>query len=264
MSWYQQDGFEGAKQEKLRLESLRGPRRFWVKNGESKVLVTVDSTPLGISEHDFKSNGRWGNQFTCMKGVEDPCYGCGKLGAQTSVYTGYLTIVNCTPYMDKKGVKHQYEVQLCGGKMDSIERWKKKKDKYGMDCTRWTVSRSGEKQPSIGEDWEHDKVVDPEVVFKWANYQGKLLSDLWDKAEESAEEMQKLLKVFQAEKDPANDGKLLRKIVPFNYFEVLKPRGNAFIRDLLSGRSIEEAPAAGGAAGGATGAPDLAEENVPF
>lgn len=242
-SWYN-TGYEGVNKEEQRLASLSGPRRFWMQAGSSRSVALVDDDPFCIHEHNAKLNGRWDNQHTCMKNIEDPCESCARLGEKSRYYIGYLTMVDCTQWIDKKGNKYQFEVKLVGGKLGTLKKWRRKKEDRGsMVATMWKVHREDDKKPSVGDEWEFDKTIsDQEKMFALANYKGKKLSELWDKAEENEEAMTTLKRVFQLESDPETDGKkLIRQVPAFNYMECLKPRGNAFIKDMLGGVTKEEA-----------------------
>jgi hypothetical protein len=262
MSWYQ-SGYEGIGQEEARIQAQRGPNRIWIKGGTGKDLVLVDDEAFCIYEHNAKINGNWRNHHTCMRGFEDPCKSCEELGDRSRYYTGYLTTVDCSLWEDNKGNKYQYEVKLCGGKLGQLKKWKRKKeDKGALTMTKWKVHREDNTKPSTGDEWEYDgEVKSPEKLFELANYRGKKLSDLWDEAEAEPAKMDVLKQTFQLEFD--EEGKLIRKVVPFNYMEVLKPRGNQFVKDMLSGVSRDEALGNTDDSKGSGGS-EGAEDDVPF
>jgi len=264
MNWYN-TGYDGVAQEEQRIQAMQGPNRLWIPAGNSRALVMVDDEAFCIKEHNAKLNGSWRNHHTCNQGFEDTCESCTRLGEKSRAYTGYLTMVDCTLNVDKKGNKYQYEVKLVGGKVGTLKKWKRKKeDKGSLIMTKWKVHREDDKKPAVGDEWEFDgPVTDEDKLFELANYKGKKLSDLWDKAEQDENAMALLKKVFQLEFD--TEGKLIRRVVPFNYMEVLQPRGNAYVRELLGGVSRDEALGntddnSGGGSGGAGGK----EEDVPF
>jgi len=253
-SWYN-TGYDGVNTEEQRLQSLSGPRRLWMPAGATKSLVLVDDEAFCIHEHNAKLNDRWDNNHTCMKNIEDPCESCTRLGDKSRFYIGYLTSIDCSAFVDKKGNKYQYEVKLVGGKLGSLKKWRRKKEDRGsLVGTMWKVTRETDKAPSIGDEWEFHKTVEDEAaLFSLANYKGKKLSELWAKAEENEASMTFLAQTFQLEFDPESDGKkLVRRVPPFNYMEVFKPRGNAFYND--SGGS--------GGSGGSSGSGS--EDDVPF
>jgi hypothetical protein len=268
MSWYS-SGYDGVNKEEQRLATLSGPRRFWMAAGSSRSVVLVDDEPFCIHEHNAKLNGRWDNQHTCMKNIEDPCESCARLGEKSRYYIGYKTMVDCTKFTDKKGNSYQYEVKLVGGKLGSLKKWKRKKlDRGSLIMTVWKVHREDDKKASIGDEWEFDKAVEnEEALFNLANYKGKKLSELWDKAEQNEDAMKVLGITFKLEFDPESDGKkLIRRVPAFNYLEQLKPRGNEAIKEMLGDVTKEEATGqdassdnnSGGSSGGGK------EDDVPF
>jgi len=262
-SWYN-TGYDGVSKEEARIQASRGPSRVWIKGGTGKDLVLVDGEPFCIYEHNAKIDGNWRNHHTCMRGFEDPCLSCETLGAKSRYYCGYLTAVDCSLWEDKKGNKYQFEVKLIGGKLGQLKKWKRKQEsreedgKGGLAMTKWKVFREDDTKASTGDEWEADgEVTKPEKLFEVANYRGKLLSEMWDEAEKEEPKMVALKKIFQLEFD--DDGNLVRKVVPFNYMEVLKPRGNQFVKDMLRGASTDDdtnSDKSGGAGG--------SEDDVPF
>jgi len=266
MSWFNK-GYDGIQKEEARLDALKTPNRLWIKPGTGKDLVLVDDDPLCIYEHNAKINKSWRNHHTCNRGFDDPCNSCEELGDKSRTYTGYLSLVDCSLWEDDRGNRYQYEVKLAGGKLNLLKKWRRKKSEAegGTLCwTKWRVHREGEKSPSTGDEWEcKGLVTDHARMFELANFRGKKLSEWWDDAEADELKMKNLQQVFQLQFDPEDDGRLVRRVVPFNYMEVLKPRGNAFSKELLRGVSRDEALGFGGDSDRPRGkAGD--EEDIPF
>lgn len=231
-AWYSQ-GHEGMKREEERLATLYGPQRIWIKPGESKNLVFVDNESFNIKEHNFCVNGDWKNWLTCLAGSEDDVACCGKLGSNSAYFVGYHTAIDTTEYVDKKGVKHAYELKFLPAKMKTLKKFKRKAEDKGLAGQLYKATREDAKSPSCGDEFEHVRPVDMDKAFELTSYKGKKLSELYDKAAVSAEEMEKLKKIFQLKFD--DKGKLLRKIVPFNYFELLAPKSPGEVKALLAG-----------------------------
>lgn len=263
-SWYD-TGFDGVNKEEQRIQSMSGPRRLWLPPGSGRDLVVIDDDPFCIHEHNARVNGRWDNEHTCMKNIEDPCESCTRLGERSRYYIGYLSCIDCSKYVSKKGNTYQYEAKLVGAKLGVLKKWRRKKEERGsLAMMKTKVFREDNKKPSTGDDWEFvEPVKDDAALFKLANYKGKSLAELWDKADENEQSMQLLSKVFQLE--TGDDGKLIRRVVPFNYMEILKPRGNDFLRELLGGASKEELTGDTDADKDDSGSGgNGAEEDVPF
>lgn len=259
MSWYQ-SGFGGVDQEQARIESQYGPGRFYVRVGGTKDFVFADDEPVCIYEHNPKINGNFRNWLTCLQGVSDDVVCCQILGPNSRYYCGYLTVVDCTEWIDKKGNKHQYEVKLFPAKLRTLKQIRRKKDDRGsLVATMYTAARDDDKSASVGGELEFKREVELEKLFEVANYKGKKLPDLWEEAEADDAAMSKLKRIFQIE--PGSDGKLPRIVPPFNYFEVLKPRAPQELR--LSLGQVEHDDGSTGSGGGSGGGA-VKSDDVPF
>lgn len=258
-SWYE-TGYDGAKKEQDRIDQMRGPRHFWMPPDSERDVVFIDDDPFCIHEHNPQMNGSWQNFMTCLSGIVEnpPC--CKILGVNTRYYVGYLTVVDCSEYVDKKGNKHQFEVKLYGAKLQTIAKLRRKKEMKGsLAGTMWKVARTGKRSPNCGDDFDFMKQVDnPQKLFEMAMLKGKKLSEFYAKAAENAESLNRLKKLFQIGLDAS--GKPVPKVVPFNYIEVCKPMDATAMRDLLQGSKIESG------SGGSDSSPDggAADEDVPF
>lgn len=261
MNWYN-TGYDGINKEEQRIQSMSGPNRLWIPAGSGRDLVLVDDDAFCIYEHNAKINGSWRNHHTCNQGFEPSCESCVRLGDKSKAYTGYLTCCDCTLHTDKKGNKYQYELKLVGAKLGLLKKWRRKKDERGsIAMTKVKIHREDDKKAATGDEWEFGEVVkDPKKLFELANYRGKKLTELWDKAEENEQAMKLLKQVFQLQVN--EDGSLVRTLVPFNYMEVLKPRGNAWVKDMLGGRSRDELQGKGDEGEG--GAASSNEDDIPF
>lgn len=263
-SWYDQ-GFDGIDKEQQRLDELSGPARIWIPAGASKDVVYVDDDPFSIYEHNPKMSGHYRNWLTCQQGAYDEVVCCTQLGPNSRYYCGYLTVVDCSEWVDKKGNKHQYEMRLIQFKLRSLKKFKRKKEDRGaMVHTMWRLTREDDNAPTCGDDWEFQRDVDPAKMFGIVNYRGKLLSDIWDDAEKDPEAMAKVKRTFQIE--PGDDGKLERVVPAFNYWEVLKPKTPKDMRLLLGAVQSDDDQSSGssnsGGGGGGKGA--AKQDDVPF
>lgn len=258
MSWYNQ-GFKGVENEERRIAASATPNRLWIPAGTGRDIVLIDDEPFEIYEHNARINNSWRNHHTCMKGMEDTCISCTTLGAQSRYYVAYLSGVDLTATTDKKGNKYQYEQKLIGAKLGLAKKWRRKKEDRGsLLFTRWKVHREDAKKPATGDEWEYVETLTEEKLeklFELANYRGKKLTEHWEKAEQDAGYLQALQRQFLLPE--MDNGRLPRTLVPFNYFELLKPMGNDAAKSFIAGaaKDDDEAPAA----------PEGADEDdVPF
>lgn len=236
-SWLTQ-GFGGVKGEQERVESMYGPKRFFLKEGQKAKVVFLDDEPACIHEHNPKINGKWDQYFTCIKesNPDNPVC-CEILGHDTRRYVGYFTIVDCTQFKDKNGNIHQFEVKLLPCRLQSLKLFQSKKDdKDGRLKGRiYNVNRSDKKQQNIGNDWDYDKDVESwDKLFAVANYKGKKLSELF--SSEDSDVIARVKKTFNVS---STEGKITQKLVPFNYLDILRPRKPSDLKAILKGAKIE-------------------------
>jgi hypothetical protein len=256
--WYS-SGFDGAQQEKKRIEASKSPRRLWLPVGVKKEVVLVDDEPIGIHEHNPKINGRFNNPITCIQGTSEDLVCCQKLGPNTRYYVGYFTGVDCSEWTDKQGVVRRYEMYLIPAKMQSLDTFQRKKNENNGSIAGgfFKVHRDAGKTPSIGNEWELQRIVDDAgmaKLFELTCYLGEKLTKLWDRAENDAEVMERLTRTFKI--TPVS-GKLPREIPSFNYLEVLKPMTPKELR-LFLGAVDKSEP------GKPSGSEDYESDDVPF
>lgn len=236
-SWLTQ-GFGGVKGEEERAQSMYGPRRFWLKPNAKATVIFLDDEPACIHEHNPKINGKYDTYYTCLKdSYPDSVSCCEILGPDTRRYVGYFTIVDCTQWKDTKGNVHQFEVKLLPARLQSLKYLQSKKDDRDgrLKGRVYKVNRTDEKQPNIGNDWEYDKDVEKwDQLFSQANYKGKKLSELF--TSEDPDVIARVRKTFAVS---STEGKITQKVVPFNYFEIFKPKTPAVVKAALKGAKIE-------------------------
>lgn len=248
-------GYEGMKQEEQRLATLYGPNRIWIKPGGSAEFVFVDDQPCTLYEHNPKINGDYKNWLTCLAGMYEPVC-CEKLGGKTKYFVGYYTTVDCTKWTDKKGNTHQFELKFYPAKVKTMKRLEMRFKGKGLTNQLWKSTRLDDKSPNVGDEFEIIRDVDMAKLFEVANFKGKLLKDQYKAAlGGDAEAMKWLQRYFQLAKDA--EGKLIPKLTPFNYEELLAPKSPTEVRSLLSGVEIEADGDGGDAKTGA-------DEDIPF
>ncbi len=241
-SWYS-TGYEGIEKERDRLSRLSGPNRFWMKAGTSREIVLIDDEPFCIYEHNPKANGTFQNWFTCLRDSADDPVCCSKLGAKSRYYVGYYTIVDLTESKDAKGNSYQYELKLLPAKLGTLTIIKRKKaDRGSLIGSLFKVHRDKEDDPNCGSEFEFQREADLEKLFQVANYKGKKLPELFGKLHEHADNLRRMQEVFQLQ---LAEGKVVSRVPPFNYPELLAPKTSRDLRDLL-GSVTHDDKAAGG------------------
>lgn len=261
-SWYD-TGFDAPKREQAERQSRQGPGRFYVPKEVWKEFVFLDDLPFCIYEHHFWMNGSWRNYVTCLRGCaeETPC--CGILGEKSRGYVGFMTVIDASKWTDKKGNAHQYELNLFSAKNNTLKKFdRRKKERGSLVGAMFKGYRDSDKLPSCGDEFEFIKEVDLAKVFEFANYRGQKLSELYAKANTDPSVMDFVKRTFSVQLD--DKGKIIPKIYPFNYLEILKPKTPDEIKAFLAGQDLsgggdnkpaESKPADSGAA---------ASDDVPF
>lgn len=272
MSWYNQ-GFDHAKKENEKMEDringLGTLRRLWIPAGESKQLVFLDDQPFLIYEHQAKIDGDFRNWFTCLRGIEDECPACEQLGVKSRYFVGYFTVINCSEYIDKKGNKHQFEVQLLAAKSKSLKMLEmRSKAKGGLAGKLWNANRTDKKTAVCGDVYDYEKDADLSKLFHHANINGKKLSELIAKANTDEKELARLARYLQLK---IENGKALPQLTPVNYMEQVKPLGVTELKYAIKGAEVDGDEAFGGNSafggsnsGGGSSNSGSGSDEVPF
>lgn len=269
-SWFQK-GYDGVKPEEERVASLYGPSRFWMPAEAKSLLVFVDDQPACIREHNPKMNGSWKNWVTCIREVypDDPAC-CEKLGGDyQAYYVGYYTVIDCNKWTDKKGNTYQFEMKLYPAKIKTLKLLEQKSlEDWGgsLSGKALKVRRTDSKSASVGNDFTLDRDADMDKLWKLANYKGKKISELFEKATQNEDERNKLLKTFDFAR--GEKGELLPQLPAFNYMNLLEPKRPAEMRAHLSAGRIQDPDSDNGnnASSGtnSSGSAGSADEDVPF
>jgi hypothetical protein len=114
------------------------------------------------------------------------------------------------------------------------------------------VFRDTDKDPNTGSELSFkEEVKDLDAMFKVARYKGKLLSELWDKAETDPAEYKRLAHTFQLTRGA--DNRLVRRIPPLNYAELCAPKSPDEVARILSGNVLGSGDVNDNKGGGSTG-----------
>ena len=262
-------GLGNAVQKGQEAEASRqyGPDRYWIPTGKSRELVFVDVEAGAFREHNYKKDGDWKNWLTCAAPLMDagevaPC--CAALGADSAYLVSMLTIVDCDKWTDKKGNTRQYELKAYPAKFKTAQKLERKhgdlaKEGKALSGRLYRVTRETDKSPSVGDDFEYVRDVDMEKLFSLVTYKGKKLAELFAQAESDEALFAKLARTFQVMKGP--DGKIPRKLVPFNYQKLYWPKTPAEIKAILTGyKKPDDDDRDSKSSGSSKGA----DEEVPF
>jgi len=237
-SWFS-TGYSGIKPEVEKMDMQNGPDRVWIPPGQKKELIFLDDLPACIHEHCPKIDGDWKNWITCLKDVyeEAPCCELLNSSGYKSYYVGYFTVVDCSKWVDKQGKEYCYGIKLFPAKLKTLKRLQMRRDERGPFAGKvFSISRLDEKSPATGDDFEMVRDADLTKLFQVVNYRGKKLVDEYAKAVDE-DSINRLKNIFQLE---MADGKVVPKLVPFNYGKLLYPLAPKDVRVLLNSSKIEQ------------------------
>lgn len=266
-NWWE-TGYSGAEREAEKRELGGGPTRFWLKPKGERQLVFVDDSPFCFYEHPFKNENDRHDWVTCTAKVHGECAACSAKGVGKAEYTGHLTAIDITGYVDRNKVEHKYElVEFCP-KTKVMNKLKVKKERKGSLIGQLCgITRSDEHAPNTGDDFDFDREVKMEELYKLVTYRGKKLCDLIDAANAPGADGAKTRKYLMHHFQVPADGEIPARIPPFNYKELHAPLEPAILRQAIAGAQGQKdgfgAPAS--SAGPAPGkAGSHADEDIPF
>jgi len=131
--------------------------RFWLKEGEKRMIVFLESEPLCFYEHHLYANGSWGNYFTCLR---QGCPLC-KIGNKP-YYVGMITIQDLTPYTDKNGVEHATgSKRIFAAKSRTLKWLRDQQEKRGsLKGLKYEAYRADEKTARVGGSFDFEGKFD--------------------------------------------------------------------------------------------------------
>jgi hypothetical protein len=242
------------------------PRRFWMKAGERKRVLFVDS-PLDaspIDEYALPLNGDW-RQTEYLTTTRLPsCPLLQRFKGDYRHMVAYCTVVDVDGYVSKTGEAKGYQVMLYPVKPKQYQKHVEDLQDDGPVNGQLTlVRRVTSDDARSGEIKKREEAVDMAAAFPFCNYQGRLLSEWWDEADANPAAREKLLETFSAR--IGADGKLVREVVPFNYEVLLAPKSAAEIAAILGDALVPpQERRDGGGAKKPGAAPSAAPAGNPF
>lgn len=145
------------------------PFRFFLKNGGESSITFLDGNledgALNIPyfyEHFVKISGRAQN-FVCTQD-EEPCPICE--GGDSPSFVGVLTVIDHSSYTGKDGKEYKDQVRLFVPKRGTIKQLQKFAEKRGgLRGCRFDVSRTGDKEPAVGNVFDFtEKLTEQQLV----------------------------------------------------------------------------------------------------
>lgn len=154
---------EVQKRRDARQKEFDGPKRLYLKPGETREICIVDEAPdFFMFEHQIyngkKPNLPYYSYCGCVKEYET-CPACAKHG--DSNFNLYLTVIDFAEYTNKAGEVVEFSKKLMVVKSGSQRKFIRRHEKSGSlrgQCV--TLTRDGDKDPVIGNDIEWDDKMD--------------------------------------------------------------------------------------------------------
>jgi len=146
--------------------------RFWIKEGAETQITFLDGVledgllqAASTDEHMVRINGKWHN-FLCIA-AEEACPICEN--GDSPAWIAVLTVIDHSKYEDKNGKVHQHTRKLFVCKRDTFKKLQKYANKHkGLAGCTFDVSRTGEKSPAVGSDFDFvEKLPISEIVKKY-------------------------------------------------------------------------------------------------
>ena len=145
------------------------PFKFFVTPGESRSIVVLDAEPDFFRYEHTMHNPETKRYDLCTGCVKetDNCPACDADESQ-SYYVMYLTILDLTSYVSKKGDTVKFSRKLLPVKLSQqkklLRRWEKEGTLRGAE---FTMTRDGDKDARIGNDIEFEGFMKEKDLAKY-------------------------------------------------------------------------------------------------
>ena len=154
--------------------------RFWIPYGVQRDIIFLDEDPFIIAEHGVKLNGKWGNFYTCLTGVDPAgCPLCEELkeNPKACISRSYppvscLTVLDGSQWTDREGNVRQWGTRVLAAKQVPATLLSSKQKEYGtLIGAVWTTSRLSDKSPSTGDNIMFKEwILNPEEFNSYEDY----------------------------------------------------------------------------------------------
>jgi hypothetical protein len=172
------DGFEEAREEEQK-NRAKPPQRVWMPPDKYREIIFVDDECIQFWEHQLYLNGTWQNWFTCLENIppdENP-EGCPLCDSgQKKYYVTMYTVIDATPWVDKKGNERKNVKRLLAVKTDVAKAIERSRQRRGsLEGCKYEFYRASETDASSGDIREFLGEVDLSAdEFKYKDKQGKI------------------------------------------------------------------------------------------
>lgn len=162
MSWYTKGASKEAEDFK-KSGNVRNLFRFWIKAKEKRNIMFLDDQAFAVWEHVVPLNGGYEN-YTCSRDAS--CPHCGN--RRNATYCQYYTVLDLTPYTNKKGEEKKFSKKAFPAKGSAIDVLARRRQEQGgslVGCI-FEANRDTDKSPNCGNDFIFIKKGDITQVEK--------------------------------------------------------------------------------------------------
>lgn len=258
-SWYD-TGYDGAEEEEERRSMGYPPDRWWVPEGDTKEIVYVDDDPFCIHEHTWKDSNDSYHHATCLAKInEDGCPACVAKGVGRADYTGFLTVIDITGYVNKHGEEFKYQLKALPAKTKFLNKMRRKKENRGSLLNQlFTLTRADRNTPRTGDELDHVREIDWAGLYPRVTYKGKSVSEMISKVNAGDEKTRKYLAHHF---DIPESGDIPEEIPRLNYVNLYAPLPAKELRRLCADAQPFNS---GGGRGSGAGRTSSDHDDIPF
>lgn len=156
LSRINQEHEKAAAEKAARAAMSGGGRRFFMMPGESKDVIIVDHEITFMRhEHTVRGpDGKWNIHCECIAETEN-CPVCAAYPDKRPYFAIYLTVIDLTPFDTRDGEHVEWSKKLLVIKLGQQKKIVRKFETHGtLRGLSLRMSRDGDKESSIGNDWE--------------------------------------------------------------------------------------------------------------
>lgn len=168
-------GYAQADKVRKEMEAQRaaGVQRFWLPVGKETVIVFLDDNPPVVKEHQVRIGTDWRHWFTCLSECDppQPCPICKDPLLKNRPYAaGFYTIIDTTEFKTNRGEERKNQVRLFVAKDSTLQKLRRESDKRkkegkdGLTGAMYTVYRTSDKSPSVGDDFTFMRSLTPDEI----------------------------------------------------------------------------------------------------
>lgn len=155
--WYMTGSEAKEEAKKERELNKRQPFRVRLKPDTSGEFIFLDDEGFAFWEHELRIAGRWGNFYTCTRGI-DPrgCPLCQHFGKQHRYLITLRSVIDLRPYDTQNGEHREWSIKILAAKNRANKTIERKRQSRGsLIGAKYLITRTDEKVERCGDDFEY-------------------------------------------------------------------------------------------------------------